>query len=96
MKQQQATTGLNLLRPTISLLPDNAILLQFLATLNNVIFLVETYKRRIQTAVAPLLAADVTTEEIQDNAEELAGILGVVLEAKIAVTRVITRLEELP
>jgi hypothetical protein len=39
---------------------------------------------------------DVTTEEIQEVAEELATMLGVVLETKIRVVRIITRLETLP
>lgn len=43
--EQKATKGLNLLEPALSSFPDNAIIIHFFATLNNAIFLVETYSR---------------------------------------------------
>ncbi len=39
--------------------------------MSNVIFLVETYRIRIQNTCAALLAANVTKEEIQDTGEEI-------------------------
>lgn len=93
---QQATEGLNLVRPALSRFPDNIILTQFFAYLNNVLFFVENYRVRVQGTVTSLSVADVTTEEIRETGEELATMLGVVLETKMRVGRIIARLEELP
>lgn len=94
--EQATTEGLNLIRPVLLIFEDNAILMQFFATLSNVLLFVETYRGRVQTAVDRLSVVSVTTEEIQELAEDLATMLGVVLETKIRVGRIITRLENLP
>lgn len=91
--KQQATEGLSLARAALSRFTDNAILIQLFASLNNVLLFVETYRRRIQATVELLSPADVTAEEIQEAGEDLATILGLVLEAKIVVSRASTRLE---
>ncbi len=93
--EQQAIEGLNLVRPALFLFPDNAILMQFFATINNVIFAVEIYRRRIQVTGDTLSAMNVDFSEIQEAGEELATILGLVLEAKIRVERIISSLENL-
>ena len=94
--EQATTEGLNLVRPILLIFEDNAILMQFFAALSNVLLFVETYKGRVPIAVNRLSVVNVTTEEIQEVAEDLATMLGVVLETKIRVERIITRLENLP
>ncbi len=57
---------------------------------------VDTDRRQIQSIVDNLFETDVVTdEEIQETGEILATELGRVLEAKIAVIAIITRLENL-
>lgn len=94
--EQQAAEGMNLLRPVLFIFPDNAILMQFFASLNNVIFAAQIYRRRIQTTVDTVSAEDVQPSEIQEAGEELGTILGLVMEAKIRVTTILTSLQDLP
>ena len=93
--EQDATEGLKLVRPGLSLFPDNAILLQFFVSLNNFVFFVENARRRIQTIVATISVDDVTAEEVTEGGEYLASLLGVVLEVKIEVRQIISRLSNL-
>ncbi len=66
----------------------------FFAYLNNALFFVEIYKRRIQ-AIFELLSADNVPEEVvQDAGEELGELLGRALESKIGLGRIIDRLED--
>lgn len=90
-----ATQGIDLVRPLLSLFQENTTLIQFFASLNNVLFLVENYRGRIQTTMTRFAEADVTLEETQEVAEELATMLGVLLETKIRVSRIVNRLENL-
>lgn len=92
--EQAATEGLNLVRPLLSRFPENDRLNQFFAYFSSVLFFVETSKiRRIQAIVERISGADVTEAEIQEAGEDLSTLLGRVLEAKIGVRRIITRLE---
>lgn len=91
--QQEATEGLNLARPLLFRFPDNAILIQIFAFLNNAIFFVENSRGRIQTIVESVSSADTPAEIIQDRGEYLATLLGQVIEVKINANRLKTRLE---
>lgn len=73
--------------------PDNSIIVQFFAFFNNILLFIDNSRQRIQNIVARLSTANVTAEETQENGENLATLLGRVLEAKIAVSRVMARLE---
>lgn len=71
-------------------------MVQLFAFVNTSMFFAETSRRRIQVSVEYLSANDVITEEkIQEVGEDLAIELGQVLETKITVGRVKTRLENL-
>lgn len=94
--EQEATRGINLLRPVLSLFSDNPLLLRFFASLNNVLFFVETYRARIEAAIELLSNADMDSEEAQEAQEELAAMLGVVLETKIRIERIVASLSHLP
>lgn len=93
--EQQATEGLNLVRGLLSRFPNNALLIQFFAYLNTVIIFVENFRRRIQIILAAISTDEVTATEIQEIGEELGTLLGQVLETKIEVRRIITRLQNL-
>lgn len=93
--EENVIEGINLVRTPLSLFPENTLLVQFFAYLNNVFFLVQNYRVRIETVIELLTFSDLTDEEIQEIAEELSTMLGVVLESKIRVDRVIPRIRNL-
>lgn len=90
--EQAATAGLNLLRDLLSRFPDNTQLIQFFAYLNTVIMFIESSRRRIQTIMERMLTDEITAEEILEAGEDLGALLGQVLETKIEVRLIITRL----
>jgi hypothetical protein len=93
--EQDATRGMSLLNSALDLFPNNNILVQFFAFLNNILFMADSYKRQIQTIVDRISPDDVPTEVVQDAGEELGNLLGRVLEAKIGMERILDRLENL-
>lgn len=93
---QEAAAGLNLARDILERFPDNAILIQLFAYLTSARLFVDTDRKRIQTIVENLSITNGTTdEEIQETGEILATEVGRVLEAKITVIEIRTRLENL-
>jgi len=94
--EQAAIEGLNIARSKMSRFPDNLILIQLFASLNNAIFFVEISRRSIQSTVEDISPPDVTPLEIQEAGEDLSTLLGRVLEVKIGVDRTITRLSNFP
>jgi hypothetical protein len=90
--ERGATEGLRLVRSGLSRFPDNAILIQFFASLNNFAFFVENVKPRIQSIVVTISPDDATVEEVAEAGEYLASLLGVVLEAKVEVDQILIRL----
>ncbi|MGH2412629.1 MAG: restriction endonuclease subunit S [Microcystaceae cyanobacterium] len=94
--EREATEGLMLARITLEYFPENIILIEMFAFLNNVIFLIGIERERIPTIVATLAETDETTgEDIQAVGEDLAAKLGRLLETKIRVSRIKNRLENL-
>lgn len=92
--EQEAIQGLNLVRHSLSLFPNNILLIQLFAYFTNVLLFVNNSRRRIQIIIEKILAEEVTVdEEIQEAGEDLATLVGVTLEVKIEVERIITRLE---
>ncbi|MBO1350196.1 MAG: hypothetical protein EBE86_023755 [Hormoscilla sp. GUM202] len=93
--EQEATEGLNIVRPLLSRFPENDRLNQFFAYFSSVLFFVEASQtRRIQNIVESISDADVTEAEIQEPGEDLSTLLGRVLEVKIEVRLIITRWEK--
>lgn len=93
--EQEATAGLNLARSALTRFPDNALLIQFFAYLSDVLLFVEISKRQLQVTIETVSATDVPSEVVQNAGEELATLLGRVLEAKIDARRIIARLQDL-
>lgn len=93
--EQEATEGVNLVRPLLSRFPDNIRLVQFFTFFNNALLFVEISRIRIQAIIERISAPDVTAEEIQEAGEDLGTLLGRVLEAKMGGKRIIIILEEL-
>ena len=93
--EQEATAGLNLARTALSRFPDNVLLIQFFAYLSDVLLFVDISKRQLQITIETVSTTDVPTEVVQDAGEELATLLGRVLEAKIDARQIIIRLQNL-
>ena len=92
--EQNATEGLNLARAILNQFPENFIVVQLLAFLNTSIFYAETSRTWIQTRVEDISDSQVSREQvIQEAGEELARELGRVLETKIRVRNIKSRLE---
>lgn len=91
--EQSATKGLNLARNRLSRFPNNTILIQLFAYLNNSLLFVETLRRRIEYSKI-ILANDTASDELfQDIGQDLAEQLGRILKAKVGVIGVTNRLE---
>lgn len=91
--EQLAIDGLNLIRPILFNLPDNLKLLQAFAFLNSVTLAVSTYRKQISTIVENITPLETTDITIQEAGEDLSTLLGVILEAKIRLSRVIDELK---
>ena len=92
---ENVTEGIDIVRPLLSQFPENTLLVQFFAYLNNVFFLVNNYKERIQSAVSLLSLPNVTAAESQEAGQDLSTMLGVVLETKMRVNIIVKRLKGL-
>ncbi|WP_071592321.1 hypothetical protein [Pseudanabaena sp. PCC 6802] len=93
LTEQTATKGINLVQSVMSLFPNNDVLIQFYASLNTVLFFAHTYRQRLQITTQTFLDVDMTAAEVQETGEELAAMLGVVIEVKIRVSKTVTTLE---
>ena len=93
--QQQTQHGLAKLRPLLDRFPNNNLLVQFYGYLNNSLFVVDVYQRRIQFILELLQQESLPLDAIQSIGEELSDLLGRVLESKIGLENLIIRLEAL-
>jgi hypothetical protein len=93
--REQTQHGLGILRPLIDQFPNNNLVVQFYGYLNNSLFMVDVYQRRIQFIVELLQQETLSVEEIQSTGEELSDLLGRILESKIGLENIIHRLEAL-
>lgn len=94
--EREGADGLNLARALLERFANNFILIQLYAYLNTARFFGETSSRRIQALVEHLATLEgIPDQEIQELREDLATDLGRVMETKIRVSQVKTRLENL-
>ncbi|VEP18751.1 Restriction endonuclease subunit S [Hyella patelloides LEGE 07179] len=93
--QEQTQHGLGILKPLLNRFPNNNLLVQFYGYLNNSLFVVDVYKRRIQIIIELLQQENLSSEEIQATGEELSNLQGKTIESKIGLENIIQRLEAL-
>lgn len=93
--QGKARKGINIVRPLLSRFPNNASLVGLSIKLNNALFFVDNFKRRIRTAINQVSSTDVSVDAIQEVGEDLSEFLGRAIETKIQVDKAIAILEEL-
>ncbi len=90
----ELSQSIELIRSRINLFPENIILIQLFATLNNYAFFAENTRRRIQETAEYLSSRSLSDEELQEVGEDLSEQLGRILEAKIIVDNIKRRLED--
>ncbi len=93
--EAEARRGIDISRLLLVRFPNNARLNGLFATLNNALFFVDNFRRRIQTTGERVSSTDVSVEAVQEAGEDLSEFLGLVLDAKIMVSRMIAILEDL-
>jgi hypothetical protein len=94
--ETEATEGLALARNILARFVDNFTVTQMFAFLNTAIFFVGTSRSKVQAILESFSTENAATEEeIREVGEDLASDLGRILETKITVSRIKTRLEEL-
>jgi GTP1/Obg family GTP-binding protein len=94
--EQVTVIALDLTRALLRRFPDNETFVQFFAYLNSTLLLVETDRRQIRRIVEGLSELNEITDDIvQDAGETLAAELGRIIEAKLVVSQIKSRLENL-
>jgi len=83
-----------LVRSILDKFPNNVMLIQLFASLNNLQMFASIYRSRIQS-IARLRLSEVDPEVIQAAGEELGDMLGRILEARINASNIRARLESL-
>ena len=92
--EQAATGGVDLASNLLSRFPGNVIVTQYFAYFNTALFFIETSRIQIQTTVEAISPADISNQVMEEAGEDLAALLGLVLEVKLKVERLIARLGE--
>jgi hypothetical protein len=94
--EQAATEGLRLANLVLESFPNNFAVVQLFGFLTSSLFFVNISRQKIQNNLEYLSATDVLDEErIQEVGQDLAIELGRILETKIAVIQIKTRLDNL-
>lgn len=93
--EQEATEGENLLRQLMSLFSNNASLIQFFAYFQTTRFFVVNARRRIRETIDKLSAQQIDAQVISESGEDLATLLGEVIETKIKSRNLLNRLRDL-
>lgn len=93
---RQATQGLFALRRSMSLFPENEILMQYFSSISNFQFSVSGVRLQAEHIVGNVLLAGVPDEDVQKAADYLAALLHMAPESKSAIDKVVERLEILP
>lgn len=92
--QSELSDSIELIRSRINLFPENIILIQLFATLNNYALFAENTRRRIQETIRYFSSKSLSDKELQEIGEDLSEQLGRILEAKIIVSTIKRRLSE--
>jgi len=93
--EAEARWGISASQLLLVRFPNNASLIGLFTTLNNALFFVDNFRRQIQTTVEKISLTNVSVETVQEAGEDLSEFLGLVLDAKIMVSRTIAILEDL-
>jgi hypothetical protein len=92
---RQATQGLFALRRSMSLFPENEILMQYFSAISNFQFCVAGTRLQAENIVSNILLDGVPDEDVQKAGDYLAALLHMAPESKMMIEKVIERLEVL-
>ncbi len=90
---QETTAALEITRSLLDHYPNNSYFISIFATLSNYLVFVEISRRRIDYTTVIIASETVTDIAIREAGETLSELLGRVLEAKIVVNTIKSRLE---
>ncbi len=93
--EQQTIVGENILRQLMSVFSNNASLIQFFAYFQTTRFFVVNTRRRIRETIEELSAQEIDPQVMTDSGEDLAMLLGEVIETKIRSRNLLNRLRDL-
>ena len=93
--EREATEGENLLRQLMSLFANNASLIQFFAYFQTTRFFVVNARRRIRETIEKLSVQEIDPQVMTESGEDLATLLGEVIETKIRSRNLLNRLRDL-
>lgn len=93
---RQATQGLFALRRSMSLFPENEILMQYFSSISNFQFCISGVRLQAEHIVGNVLMAGVPDEDVQKATDYLAALLRMAPESKSAIDKVVEKLEILP
>jgi hypothetical protein len=93
--EQEATEEENLLRELMSLFYNNASLIQFFAYFQTTRFFVVNARRRIRETMEKLSAQQVEPEILVESGQDLAALLGEIIETKLRSKNLLNRLRDL-
>ncbi|MEG3860204.1 hypothetical protein [Microcoleus sp. herbarium12] len=92
---RQATQGLFALRRSMSLFPENEILMQYFSAISNFQFCVAGTRLQAENIVSNILLDGVPDEDVQKAGDYLAALLHMAPESKMMIEKVIEKLEVL-
>jgi hypothetical protein len=91
----ELSQAIKLVRERITLFPDNIASIQLFAILSNYALFTENARRRTQETIKYISAIEAPPDQdVQEAGEDLSEQLGRILESKIVVTTIKTRLEK--
>ena len=93
--EREATEGEHLLRQLMSLFYNNTSLIQFFAYFQTTQFFILNARRRIREAIEKLSAQQIDPQVMTESGEDLATLLGEVIETKIRIRNLLNRLRDL-
>ena len=93
--EREVTEGENRIRQLMSLFSNNASLIQFFAYFQTTRFFVVNARRRIRSTMAQLSAQQLNPQVMTESGEDLATLLGFVIETKIKSKNLLNRLRDL-
>jgi hypothetical protein len=93
--EREATEGENFLRELMSLFSNNASLIQFFAYFQTTRFFVVNARRRIRETMEKLSAQQDDPQILVESGEDLAALLGEIIETKLRSKNLLNRLRDL-
>jgi adenine C2-methylase RlmN of 23S rRNA A2503 and tRNA A37 len=93
--EQESIEGENLLQQLMSVFSNNVSLIQFFAYFQTTRFFVVNARRRIDEIIDKLIVQEIDTQIVAEAGEDLAALLGEIIETSIKSRNLLNRLRNL-